>query len=110
MFPVRRELVAINGYVCLGFEIGPSDMFARSYVSRGSLHATFWTRYRVGDYDLLHQIAVGFEANRLPGFRGEWVQLQPEMHIIYIIRPYSGHQINVLFLCELYDLCEIVSR
>jgi len=42
---------------------------------RSSLHAALWARYGIGDDDLFHQVTIGLEADRLPGFCGEWIQL-----------------------------------
>lgn len=42
---------------------------------RSSLHAALWARYGIGDDELLHQVAIGLEADGLPGLCGEWIQL-----------------------------------
>jgi len=46
-----------------------------------SLYAALRTRYGIGDDDLLHQVAIGFEADGLPGLRGERVQLLSQEEI-----------------------------
>lgn len=40
------------------------------------LYAALRTWYGVGDDDLLHEVAVSFEAYRLPRFRREGIQLK----------------------------------
>lgn len=40
---------------------------------RSSLHAALRTGYGIGDDDLLHQVAIGLEADGLPGLCGERV-------------------------------------
>lgn len=52
-----------------------------SLLLRSSLHAALRARYRIGDDDLLHQVAIGFEADGLPGLRGERVQLPSQEEI-----------------------------
>jgi len=48
---------------------------------RSSLHAALRSRYGIGDDDLLHQVAIGFETDGLPGLCGERVQLPSQEEI-----------------------------
>lgn len=50
-------------------------------LARSSLHAALRARYGIGDDDLLHQVAIGFEADGLPGLGGEWVELPSQEEI-----------------------------
>lgn len=61
--------------MCVFFARKSLDSISRFTLARSSLHAALGTRYGIGDDDLLHQVAIGLEADGLPGFRGERVQL-----------------------------------
>lgn len=43
------------------------------------LHAALGPGYGIGDDDFFHEVAVRFEAYRLPRFRGKWIQLWVEI-------------------------------
>lgn len=61
--------------------MGKCVLASPNSLSRPSLHAALRARYGIGDDDLLHQVAIGFEADGLPGLRGERVQLPSQEEI-----------------------------